>query len=188
VKFLPTKFDLAWLIEPARHEDERGFFARTWCQREYAEHGLNPDLVQCSVSFNKKKGTLRGMHFQAAPHEEAKVVRCTQGSICDVIIDVRESSKTFGKWQSFELSAQNRSALYIPRGFAHGFQTLEPETEVSYQMSDFFHPQSACGVHFSDVTVGIAWPLPVSIISDRDASLGDLASLFPAESEIRRAG
>jgi dTDP-4-dehydrorhamnose 3,5-epimerase len=188
VQFVPTKFDTAWLIEPDRHEDERGFFARTWCQREFEERGLNPDLVQCSVSFSKEKGTLRGMHFQAAPHEEAKLVRCTQGSIFDVIIDVRDGSETFGKWQSFELSARNRSALYIPRGFAHGFQTLEPETEVSYQMSDFFHPQSARGLHFADETVGIAWPLPVSIISDRDASLGDLASLFAAESEIRRAG
>lgn len=170
MNFLSTRFESAWLIEPDRHEDERGFFARTWCQREFEEHGLNPNLVQCNVSFNIKQGTLRGMHFQAAPDEEAKVVRCTQGSIFDVIIDVRDGSPTFGEWQSFELSASNRTSLFVPKGFAHGFQTLVPETEVSYQMSDFFLSASARGIHYADRTLSIPWPMTPSAISDRDRS------------------
>jgi dTDP-4-dehydrorhamnose 3,5-epimerase len=171
MKFVPTKFDTAWLIEPDRHEDERGFFARTWCQREFEGHGLNPDLVQCSVSFNTEQGTLRGVHFQSAPHEEAKLVRCTQGSIFDVIVDVRSQSPTFGEWQSFELSSANRKSLYVPEGFAHGFQTLTPDSEVLYQMSEFFHPESARGFHHADRRVGITWPLPVEAISPKDSQL-----------------
>lgn len=176
MKFVPTKFDSAWLIEPDRHEDERGFFARTWCQREFEDRGLNAGLVQCSVSFNTASGTLRGMHFQATPHEEAKLVRCTRGSIFDVIVDVRRQSPTFGQWQGFELSAVNHRTLYIPEGFAHGFQTLEADTEVSYQMSEFFHPESACGFHHADSQIGIQWPLPVEVISQKDS---ELPSLLP---------
>ena len=184
MRFLPTKFESAWLIEPERHEDERGFFARTWCQREFEQHGLDPNLVQCSVSFNHNEGTLRGMHFQAAPHEEAKLVRCTQGSIFDVVVDVRPDSATFGEWQSFELSAKRRNSLYIPEGFAHGFQTLEPDSEVLYQMSEFFHPESARTFHFADPDVGIAWPLPVEMISDKDRNSSPLRIPSP---DIHRA-
>ena len=187
MKFLPTKFDTAWLIEPDRHVDERGFFARTWCRREFEDHGINSDSVQCNVSFNRRKGTLRGMHFQAEPHQEAKLVRCTQGAIYDVIIDLRNGSRTFGEWQGVELTAANRNSLFVPEGFAHGFQTLEDSTEISYQMSDYFQPESARGIHFSDRTIGIVWPLAASVISERDASLGDFTSLFP-EPAIRRAG
>ena len=177
MQFFSTKFDTAWLIEPERHEDERGFFARTWCQREFEDRGLNPDLVQCSVSFNNCRATLRGMHFQAAPFEEAKLVRCTQGRIFDVIVDVRSDSETFGVWQGFELSAAARNSLYIPEGFAHGFQTLEPNSEVLYQMSEFFHPKAAMAFHHADLDVAIEWPIPVEVISDRDAELPSLRTL-----------
>jgi dTDP-4-dehydrorhamnose 3,5-epimerase len=185
--FVPTKFENAWLIEPERHEDARGFFARTWCQREFAEHGLNPNLVQCSSSFNLAAGTLRGMHFQTAPYEEAKLVRCTQGSIFDVIVDVRQDSPTFGVWQGFELSSANRHSIYIPEGFAHGFQTLTPDSEILYQMSEFFHADAAKAFHHADPQVGIKWPVPVSIISDRDRELPALAAtVLPIED--RRVG
>ncbi|MFP6764823.1 MAG: dTDP-4-dehydrorhamnose 3,5-epimerase [Planctomycetaceae bacterium] len=175
MKFLPTKFHSAWLIEPDGHEDERGFFARTWCQREFEQRGLNADLVQCSISFNRVRGTLRGMHFQAAPHEEAKLVRCTQGSIFDVIVDVRRESPTCGDWQSFELSSKNRKSLLIPEGFAHGFQTLEPDSEILYQMSEFYHPGSARGFHHADPQIRVSWPLHVEAISQKDSQLPPLS-------------
>ena len=166
--FAPTNFDSAWLLKPQRHEDERGFFARTWCVDEFAAHGLSTQLVQCSVSFNRKCGTLRGMHYQVAPHEEAKLVRCTRGAIFDVIVDIREESKTYGQWQGFELSAENGESLYIPEGFAHGFQTLQDDTEIFYQMNQFHHSISARGFHHADSNVAIAWPLEVTVISDAD--------------------
>jgi dTDP-4-dehydrorhamnose 3,5-epimerase len=187
VKFVSTKFDSAWLIEPDRHEDERGFFARTWCQQEFAERGLNSSLVQSSVSFNRKRGTLRGMHFQSAPHEEAKLVRCTKGGIFDVIVDVRADSPTFGVWQSFQLSVENGRSLYIPEGFAHGFQTLVADSEVLYQMSEFFHPESANAFHHMDAQIGIDWPLPVSVISERDQQLPPLSELHIQRPFLRRA-
>jgi dTDP-4-dehydrorhamnose 3,5-epimerase len=180
VKFVPAKFEGVWLIEPDCHVDERGFFARTWCQREFEARGLNPELVQCSVSYNAMSGTVRGMHFQEAPHEEAKLVRCTQGSIFDVIVDVRAESATFGEWQGFQLNAENRSALYIPEGFAHGFQTTAANSEVFYQMAVFFHPESARAFHYADPAVGISWPLPVEVISPRDDLNVNLESLFEA--------
>lgn len=158
----------AFVIEPERREDERGFFARTWCRDEFAAHGLNPALVQCNISFNKKRGTLRGMHYQAAPHEEAKLVRCTQGAIYDVILDLRRESATFGRWVGVELTAENRRMLYVPEGFAHGFQTLEDDSEVFYQMSAFYHAESALGARWDDPAFAIAWPLPDPILSDRD--------------------
>lgn len=179
MKFVPTRFATAWLIEPDRHEDERGFFSRTWCQREFERCGLNPNLVQCNISFNTKRGTVRGMHFQAAPHEEAKLVRCTLGRIFDVIVDVRRDSPTFGVWQSFDLSSKNRYSLYIPEGFAHGFQTLEPESEVFYQMSEFFHPESARGFHYADPEINITWPLQTEVISRKDQMNPPLSSHFP---------
>lgn len=148
----------AFVIEGQRFEDERGFFARTWCENEFKEHGLNPHLVQCNISYNRHKGTLRGMHFQVAPYEEAKLVRCTAGAIYDVIIDLRPESPTFKRWAGVELTAQNRIALYIPEGFAHGFQTLAADSEVLYQMSEFYHPECASGVRWDDPAFGITWP------------------------------
>ena len=156
--FTETPLKNAYIIELEQIEDERGFFARSWCVREFEEHGLNPNLVQCNVSFNKKKGTLRGMHYQVAPHEEAKLVRCTKGALYDVIIDLRPDSLTFKQWFGVELTAENRKALYIPEGFAHGFQTLKDDTEVFYQMSEFYHPANSQGVRYDDPAFGIKWP------------------------------
>lgn len=158
----------AFIIEPERQQDNRGFFARTWCQREFEMHGLNPRLVQCSISYNVKKGTMRGMHYQAAPYEEAKLVRCTAGAIYDVIIDLRPESPTFKQHVAVTLSAENRKMLYIPEGLAHGFQTLEDETEVFYQMSEFYHPECARGVRWNDPLFGINWPVDVTVISPKD--------------------
>lgn len=168
--FKETKLRGAFVIEPERLEDERGFFARTWSQEEFSSRGLNPKIVQCNSSFNKQRGTLRGMHYQIPPNEEAKLVRCTAGAIYDVIIDLREDSPTRSKWIGVELSACNRMMVYVPEGFAHGFQTLEDETEVSYQVSAYYHQESAHGVRWDDPAFGINWPLEISVISERDRS------------------
>lgn len=171
--FSETKLKGAFVIELEPHYDERGFFSRSWCQREFREHGLHPDLVQCSISFNQHRGTLRGMHLQIQPFREAKLVRCTRGAICDVIIDLRSGSETYLHWVGVELSADNRRALYVPEGFAHGFQTLEDETEVFYQMSEFYAPECSWGVRWNDPAFAIKWPLPVSVISAKDSHLPD---------------
>ena len=168
--FSPTPLAGAYVIELKRIEDERGFFARSFCQKEFAEHGLDPHLAQCNVSFNSRRGTLRGLHYQAAPHGEAKLVRCTQGAIWDVMVDLRHDSGTFKRWYGAELSAANRSALYIPDGFAHGFQTLTDNAEVLYLMSEFYHPESARGLPWNDPAFGIEWPLPNPSMSERDRS------------------
>jgi len=168
VLFIETKLKGVYIVEPERIEDERGFFARTWCRQEFEAHGLNPQLVQCSISFNKRKGTLRGMHYQGAPHAEAKLIRCTMGAMYDVALDLRPESATFKQWVAAELTAANRRMLYIPEGLAHGFQTLADDTEVLYQMSQFYHPQSARGVLWDDPTFAIEWPLPLTEISQRD--------------------
>jgi dTDP-4-dehydrorhamnose 3,5-epimerase len=158
--------------------DERGFFARTWCQREFETHGLESRLVQCSISFNAREGTLRGLHYQAPPHEEVKLVRCTSGAIFDVIVDLRPPSPTFGHHYSVVLSSSNRLALYVPRGFAHGFQTLEDNTEVAYQMSEFFHPESARGLRWNDPALRISWPPTARrIITERDKNYPALEGL-----------
>jgi dTDP-4-dehydrorhamnose 3,5-epimerase len=154
------------LLEPKA--DERGFFARSWCQKEFEIHGLNSTLVQCSVSFNIRKGTLRGMHYQAAPHPEAKVVRCTRGAIYDVVVDLRPQSRTFKSWISAVLTAENRKMIYAPEGCAHGFLTLEDETEVFYQISEVYNAESARGVRWDDPAFRIAWPGRVEVISERD--------------------
>lgn len=172
--FTETKLEGVFIIEPERLEDERGFFARTWCQQEFEAHGLNARMAQCSISFNKKRGTLRGMHYQAAPHEEVKVVRCTMGSIYDVIIDLRKHSRTFKQWIAIELTAQNRVALYIPEGFAHGFQTLKDNTEVFYQISEFFVPDSSRGLRWNDPAFNISWPSVDRVISHKDQLYEDL--------------
>jgi len=171
--FSQTAIPGAFLISLNRIEDERGFFARTFCRSEFTEYGLNPDLVQCSISFNKQKNTLRGMHFQKPPYAETKVVRCTMGSIFDVIIDLRPDSPAFKKWLSFELNDENRSMLYIPQGLAHGFLTLKDNTEVLYQISDRYVPESAGGVRWNDSAFGIEWPETPQIISVKDQEYKD---------------
>jgi dTDP-4-dehydrorhamnose 3,5-epimerase len=180
VIFAETSLGGAYLIEPERHVDERGFFARTFCRKEFEALGLNSDLVQCSISFNKRAGTLRGMHFQIPPNAEAKLVRCTQGALYDVIIDLRPRSPMFKRWVAAELSAANRRMLYIPVGFAHGFQTLVNDTEIFYQMSEFYHPESARGLRWDDPVAHVQWPLPNPILSERDRTYPD----FPWETEF----
>ena len=170
--FTETKLKGAFIIDIEPREDERGFFARSWCEDEFKKHGLNPRLVQCNISFNKKRGTLRGMHYQIAPFAEAKVVRCTMGAIYDVIIDLRNDSPTFKKWFSVELSAENRRGLYVPEDFAHGFQTLVDNTEVFYQMSEFYHSECSRGLRWNDVAFEIEWPISDVVISENDSKTG----------------
>jgi len=173
MKFIETSLKGAFIIEIERNEDERGFFARSWCQREFESHRLNSNLAQCNISFNKKRGILRGMHYQAAPHEEVKLVRCTMGAIFDVIIDIRKSSSTYLHWFSVELNSENRRGLYIPEGFAHGFQTLKDNTEVFYMMGEFYHPECERGIRWDDPMFKIEWPIETKIISSKDQSYPD---------------
>lgn len=168
--FAETELPGAFRIDLARLDDERGFFARSFCQQEFIEHGLDPCVAQCNVSFNHFKGTLRGMHFQLPPHAEAKLVRCTCGALYDVIVDLRPTSRTYLHWAATELTAGNRTGLYIPKGFAHGFQTLVDNTEIFYQMSEFYAPGSSGGVRWDDPVFEISWPIPVNMISPRDAN------------------
>jgi dTDP-4-dehydrorhamnose 3,5-epimerase len=173
VRFCETKLSGVFeiLLEP--HPDERGFFARSWCKREFEAWGLNSELVQCNISFNARKGTLRGMHFQAPPHAEAKVVRCTRGGIYNVVLDMRPKSPTYKNWIAAVLTDANRNMLYIPEGCAHGFLTLEDETEVFYQMSEFYNAESARGVRWNDPAFKINWPEKVEVISQRDNTYPD---------------
>jgi dTDP-4-dehydrorhamnose 3,5-epimerase len=171
--FTPTKLPGSFIIEPEKLEDDRGFFARSWCLREFEARGLNPRLVQCDISFSKTKGTLRGMHYQLSPFEEAKLVRCTSGSIYDAIIDLRPESSTFKQYIGLVLTSESYKMLYVPEGFAHGFLTLEHNTEVFYQMSQFYSPEHARGVRWNDPAFGIAWPFVPSTISDRDRNCPD---------------
>lgn len=173
MRFTPTQLKGAYVLEIEPYQDERGFFARTWCQQEFNEWGLDANLVQCSISFNQKKGTLRGMHFQLPPFAETKLVRCTKGAIYDVIIDLRQDSETFLQWVGVELTAENRKALYVPKGFAHGFQTLDDNTEVLYQISQFYAPEYARGLRWNDRTFEITWREPVSVISEKDCNYED---------------
>jgi dTDP-4-dehydrorhamnose 3,5-epimerase len=166
--FTATQLDDAWLINLEPREDERGFFARFWCREELAGHGLDTEIAQESLSFNRHRSTLRGLHFQRVPHEETKIVRCTRGGIFDVIVDLRPQSRSYLCWQGFELTAENRRSLYVPKGFAHGFQTLTDNAEIVYQISEFYAPNSAGGYRYDDAAFGIAWPLPVTVISERD--------------------
>ena len=171
--FKETPLKGAYLIEPELHADERGFFARTFCGEEFKEHGLNPRIVQCSVSYNRARGTLRGMHYQTAPYEETKLVRCIKGAIYDVLIDLRPDSPTFARWAAFELSATSLRMIYVPEQFAHGFQTLEDDTEILYQMSELHAPEYARGIRWNDPAFGIHWPTADRIISIRDNSYPD---------------
>lgn len=166
--FRTTTLPGVLLIETEMEEDERGFFARTYCVREFALHGIETRFVQCNLSFNRNRGVIRGLHFQKPPHTEAKLIRCTRGSVYDVAVDLRPSSPTYAKHLAIELSARNGLSLYLPEGLAHGFQTLEEETEVFYHMGACHVPESAAGIRYDDPDIGISWPLPPCAISERD--------------------
>lgn len=176
MRFVKTEFAGLHVVELEPRCDMRGFFARTWCQSEFAAAGLESRLVQCSMSHNIRRGTLRGMHYQAPPFEEVKLVRCTAGAVLDVVIDLRRDSETYLRSFAIELSSTNRRSLYIPTGFAHGFQTLVDETEVFYQMSEFFAADHARGIRWNDPRFAIDWPISDPIILDRDASYPDYAA------------
>ena len=171
--FRPTAIGGVWLVEPERHVDERGFFARTWCEAEFRARGLRAQLAQASISYSPRRGTLRGLHYQAAPHEEAKLVRCTRGAVFDVVVDLRPSSPTFTQHISARLDAGTRLALYVPEGCAHGFQTLTDDTEVFYQMSTPHVPGAGRGVRWDDPAFAIQWPAADRIIAPRDCTYPD---------------
>jgi dTDP-4-dehydrorhamnose 3,5-epimerase len=172
--FTETELHGAYILDLERREDQRGFFARTWDIDELGERGLDTRIVQASVSFNARKGTLRGMHMQGPPHEEVKVVRATRGSVLDVIVDLRPESPTYRRWTGVELTARNGRALYVPKGFAHGFQTLEDDTETLYLISDFYVPEAERGLRWNDPAFRIEWPDPEHVIlSEKDASWPD---------------
>jgi dTDP-4-dehydrorhamnose 3,5-epimerase len=177
MKFRETGCDGLFVIELEKLVDNRGFFARSWCAREFADHGLEVAVAQCNISYNEKKGTLRGLHFQQEPFEEAKIVRCTKGIIYDVAVDLRSKSPTFRRWFAVELSEENRRAFFIPKGFAHGFQTLVDASEVLYQMSEYYQPKAQAGVRWNDPAFGIHWPLPNAILSPKDAAFPDFGPI-----------
>jgi dTDP-4-dehydrorhamnose 3,5-epimerase len=177
VIFTETKLPGAFVLDLERREDPRGFFARTWCANELADHGLNIRLVQANMSWNPQQGTLRGMHFQRKPHAETKLVRCTRGAVHDVIIDLRPESETYKQWLGVDLSADNRRALYVPEGFAHGFKTLVPDSEVHYLVTEFYTPSAEGGVRWNDPAFGIEWPDPDNVfVSEKDAAWPDFSS------------
>jgi dTDP-4-dehydrorhamnose 3,5-epimerase len=174
VIFTKAPLEGAFVIDLEKREDDRGFFARAWCEREFADYELVTRLVQCNLAFNQRSGTLRGMHYQEAPYAEVKLVRCTRGAVYDVIVDLRPDSTTFMQWMAVELTAENRRMLYVPEGFAHGYQTLVPETEVFYQVSEFYTPDAEGGVRWNDPAFAIEWPATETrTISEKDASWPD---------------
>ena len=176
MRFIETPLAGAFIIEPEFRTDDRGFFARVWCEEEFASQGLETKVVQCSISYNRRAGTLRGMHYQSEPFPEVKVVRCTRGAIFDVIIDLRRDSPTWAQHFGIVLSAENRKLLYVPQHFAHGFQTLEDDSEVMYQMSEFYRPECARGVRWNDSVFGIKWPeTGARIMNERDATYPDFS-------------
>lgn len=181
--FNETELQGAFVIEIDPHEDARGFFARTFCQREFAEHGLNPQIAQSNVAFNARSGTVRGMHFQFPPVAETKLVRVTRGALLDVIVDLRPESPTYLRNVAVELTADNRRALYVPERFAHGYQTLEDNTEAIYDMGEFYVPDAQSGLRYDDPQLDIGWPLAVSVISERDLEWPVFADIAP---ELRR--
>ena len=173
MKFNPTTLRDAWLIELEPVVDSRGYFARTFCVDEFAARGLETNFAQHNVSFSARKGTIRGMHYQREPHGEVKLVRCIKGSVWDVIIDIRPGSPTYRRWQGFELSSANKNQLYVPKGFAHGFQTLRDDVEINYLISEPYSPQSSSGIRHDDSAFAIHWPLPVTEISSKDLQWPD---------------
>jgi dTDP-4-dehydrorhamnose 3,5-epimerase len=183
VLFTETKLRGAFIIDLERREDNRGFFARAFCQNEFSDHGLKPIIAQANIGLNRRRGCLRGMHFQYPPAAETKVVRCTRGAVLDIIVDLRPESPTFLEHISVELTADNHRAIYIPERFAHGYQALEDETETSYQVGEFYTPGSEGGLRYDDPGLGLTWPLPVSEMSEKDADWPLLADVEP---EVRR--
>jgi dTDP-4-dehydrorhamnose 3,5-epimerase len=170
MRFTETKLKGAFILDLEQREDPRGFFARTFCQKEFEQHGLKPSVAQCNCSYNHKKGTMRGMHYQLPPAAETKLVRCTHGAIYDVIIDLRADSPTYMQWVGVELTAQNRRQLYVPELFAHGYLTLSETSEVAYQVGEFYTPGYERGIRYDDPAFGIKWPVPIEVISDKDAT------------------
>jgi dTDP-4-dehydrorhamnose 3,5-epimerase len=166
--FTETKLPGAFVIEVERREDARGFFARVFCQHEFEAHGLKPIIAQANLAYNRKKGTMRGMHFQFPPAAETKLVRCTRGAILDIIVDLRPESATYLDHVAVELTGENCRALYVPERFAHGYQVLQDDTETSYQVGEFYTPGCEGGLHYDDPRLALKWPLPVSVISDKD--------------------
>lgn len=179
--FTETKLHGAFIIDPEKRGDERGFFARTWCAKEFAAHGIPATMVQGNLSTNVRRGTLRGMHFQAAPHQEDKLVRCTKGAIYDVIVDLRPQSPTYRQWIGAELSAENYRMLFVPKDFAHGYQTLTDGAEVTYLVSAEYAPAAARGLRHDDPALGIDWPMPVTVISQADSTWPLLAEAEAAD-------
>lgn len=174
--FTETRLQGAYLIDLEPIADERGFFARSWCRREFEQHGLKTDLAQCNLSFNHHQGTVRGMHFQLAPHREVKLVRCIRGAIYDVIVDLRSESPTFKSWAGVELNAENRRMFYVPEGFAHGYQTMVENSEVFYLTTQFYQPDAERGCRWNDPAFAIQWPLEVTQISNKDKGYPDIQS------------
>jgi dTDP-4-dehydrorhamnose 3,5-epimerase len=181
--FTETKLKGAFILDLERREDDRGFFARAFCQKEFADHGLKPVIAQANIAFNKRKGTLRGMHFQFPPHPETKLVRATRGAIVDIIVDLRPESPTYLQHIEVELRADNHRALYVPERFAHGYQALEDATETSYQVGEFYAPGTEGGLSPLDPRLGLKWPLPVSVISPKDAAWKHLDEV---EAEVKK--
>lgn len=181
--FSETKLSGSFVIDLERREDERGFFARAFCQHEFEEHGLKPVIAQANIGFNRKRGCVRGMHFQYPPAAETKVVRCTRGGVLDIIVDLRPESPTFLEHVEVELTADNHRAIYIPERFAHGYQTFADETETSYQVGEFYTPGVEGGLRYDDPALGLSWPLPVSVISEKDAGW---ALFSEVETELKR--
>jgi dTDP-4-dehydrorhamnose 3,5-epimerase len=184
--FVRTTLSGAYVVDVEKREDHRGFFARAWCEREFAEHGLHARFAQANVAYNHLRGTLRGMHYQVAPDEEAKLVRCTRGAIYDVIIDLRPSSPTFKEWFGIELVADTYRMLYVPEGCAHGYLTLEDATDVAYQVSAPYAPRSEGGVRYDDPAFGIRWPAEIRVMSEKDRSWPDFRDVAPRTREARR--
>jgi len=181
--FTETKLPGAFILDIERREDSRGFFARVFCQHEFEAHGLKPLIAQANIAYNRKKGTIRGMHFQFPPSAETKLVRCTRGAILDIIVDLRPESRTYLEHIAVELSAENSRALYVPERFAHGYQVLQDETETSYQVGEFYTPGTEGGLLYNDPKLGLTWPLPVSVISDKDQIWKPLSE---QEDEVKR--
>jgi len=177
MKFSQAPLPGIWTIDLELREDERGFLARTFCENEFAAHGLNTRWPQCNLTLTRKRGMVRGLHYQAEPKPEIKLIRCASGAVFDVVVDVRRESSSFGRWEAFELTAQNRRLLYVPGGFAHGFQCLSDNCELFYQMSEFYVPELARGLRWNDPQVGIRWPIAEAKLSERDQGLPLLSSL-----------
>jgi dTDP-4-dehydrorhamnose 3,5-epimerase len=183
MRFIETELHGAFIIELERREDDRGFFARAFCQNEFAAHGLKPTIAQANIASNRYKGTLRGMHFQYPPAAETKLVRCTRGGILDIIVDLRPESPTYLRHVAVELNADNQRALYVPERFAHGYQALEDNTDTSYQVGEFYTPGAEGGLPCDDPRLGLRWPLPITVMSDKDRAWKSLAEIEP---ELKR--